>query len=186
MPKNRSEEIFFEGIFMRKLKKTLLTFLLLAFSLCALHAQSVELQVIQHDENQNNIRKQTEIIESTIMEAFFDSGMIITNAPIFAEYDNESDSKIIKTASKEALEGMCQYLIVVTVDYKKEASLNPSSEILSSIEKVTWSLVNVKSGKNKTSKSYKINKVSKSNNSSDGVKLLAEELFSDMREALEK
>ncbi len=169
---------------MKNFKKIIIAAVLSAVSIAAFHAQSIEIQIIQHDNSQKNIRKPTEIIENTIMDNFFNDGRIITNAPIAAEFNNQMDSRIVKSAVKEASGGMCQYLIVLTIDYKKNAALNPATENLDLMDKISWKLIDTQSGKEIASKNYKINKVSKANNSADGIKLLADELFSDILKSL--
>ncbi len=180
----KMKETFFKGINMKNFKKIIIAAVLSAVSIVAFHAQSIEIQIIQHDNSQKNIRKPTEIIENTIMDNFFNDGRIITNAPIAAEFNNQMDSRIVKSAVKEASGGMCQYLIVLTIDYKKNAALNPATENLDLMDKIGWKLIDTQSGKEIASKNYKINKVSKANNSADGIKLLADELFSDILKSL--
>lgn len=171
---------------MRNFRKIALLSVLAILSMVALHAQAVEIQVIQHDINLDDVRKPSEILESRLMDNFFDNGSIVTNAPIVPQKDSKRDASLVKSALKEANEGGCNYVIVVTVDYSSSASLNPLTENLQIIEKISWKLIESGNSSEIASKAYKINKVSKANNSAQGVKLLADEIFGDILDAMKK
>lgn len=120
-----------------RMKKRFLGCALLVLASCALFAQSITLIMVQADSSCQEVRETTRLLETCIMNSFFDTGFIITNEPpIVALAGNESLTQSLALAGG----GNVSFIVPVTVHYDPAASvLNESFG--NAVRRVDWELL---------------------------------------------
>lgn len=165
---------------MGKIKNLLAAGILTLLSAANLSATAVSFQLIQHDPGQDKVRSSSYIIESSLFDYFFDKGFVVTNSPTSVSSTSVKDEEIYYAALSDASAGYCDYFIVISIDYNTENSRNPDAMILSNIEKVNWSVFNLKSGKKVGSGSRKIGRIDPVKDNENGISAFTAQLAEDI------
>lgn len=143
-------------------------------------ATVVAFQLIQHDPCQSEVRASSYLIENSLFDFFFDRGIIVTNSPTAVSTDESVDEQLYYSALSEASSGFCNYFISLTIDYDTENSRNPEALIISNIEKISWNIFDLKTGKSVASGSRKTNKVSPERDNEKGISEFTSKVAQDI------
>lgn len=111
------------------------TMLLLLFAITGFaYASSYSLQIIQHDEMSGKVNPLSYIVEDGIMEYFFNSGNVISNTPAVAVKNASEDESVIDKAIMSALDGYCNVMIAVTLEYSSNERFTDNADFSDLIE----------------------------------------------------
>ena len=94
---------------------------------------------------------------------------------LFRSVANNSEDKedAYKKAFNEAVDGQCDILITMNVEYDVDSSTGPDLSLLSNIKEISWEIMEINTGKKiKTGKEH-IGKVSAIDDSEQGIELVA-------------
>ena len=94
--------------------------------------------------------------------------------------DESVDEQLYYAALSEASSGFCNYFIALTIDYDTEDSRNPEALIISNIEKISWNIFDLKTGKSVASGSRKTNKVSPERDNEKGISEFTSKVAQDI------
>ncbi|MGL4981757.1 MAG: hypothetical protein ACRC4W_02665 [Treponemataceae bacterium] len=113
-------------------------FILIVCTLLDVNATSLTLMVSQKDGASTLLRKTTQIVEDSLLEFFFDSGIVVSNEPISTKgKEKQIKKKIYETASQ----GNCDYVLALTINYKKNTSKSSEKILLDDIVNIGWEVV---------------------------------------------
>ena len=157
---------------MDKRKNTLLI-LLMVFAATIANASAISFQIVQTDSTQDKVRASSYEIEDTLMNYFFNAGYIVTNSVTVVANNSEDKEDAYKKAFNEAVDGQCDILITMNVEYDVDSSTGPDLSLLSNIKEISWEIMEINTGKKiKTGKEH-IGKVSAIDDSEQGIELVA-------------
>jgi hypothetical protein len=115
------------------------------------HASCVAVQTVQCDPASEKVRDATLLFESAVMDCFFDSGAVVTSAPVVTvqEWSAEPEPETLKKTLELGSGGDVQFVILISIKYDTAASStarSPEQTRLSSIKAVTWKAYVMPSG----------------------------------------
>ncbi len=110
------------------------------------YASSYSLQIIQHDENNENINSLSYAFEDGIMDYFFNSGNVISNTPIVAVKNASEDEHVIDKAIMTSLNGYCDVMIAVILEFSNNERMTDAATF-SDLEKVEWFVMDLSTEK---------------------------------------
>lgn len=105
-------------------------------------ASSYSLQIIQHDKCSIGVNPLSYEVEGNIMDYFFDNGNVITNTPAAAVKDSSFDEEIITKAIFQAIDGMCEVLISVTLEYDDVERTRDFGDF-TNLDKIEWFIMDI-------------------------------------------
>jgi hypothetical protein len=122
------------------MKKWFIALVLAGFFLGSLPAATVSFLIIEKGLSAESARPESSFYwESGMMDAFFDAGHIVSNAPIIRIKDKQADSALPREARRELDEarlGGADFFVVVTLDYHNNPAEKPG-EIRLSVYRVS-------------------------------------------------
>ena len=110
------------------------------------YASSYSLQIIQHDEISDKVNPLSYGFEDGIMDYFFNTGNIISNTPAAAVKDVSEDEHIIDKAIMDALNGYCDVMITVILEYSAGDRVSDAAAF-SDLQKVDWFIMDLSTEK---------------------------------------
>ncbi len=129
--------------------KRLLLALVFAFAFFPTFAKSFSLQVVQKNTPGDQIFDSSFVVEQTILDYFFERGMIVSNGSILVSNDDAADDKTaLRKAMIEAKIGSMELFIKLNLNYSVLDSANPTAILLSNIKSADLEIVSLE--KNKT------------------------------------
>lgn len=159
---------------------------LAAITLFSASASAISFQIVQHDAAQDKIRAASTVMEGVFFDYFFDSGHIATNIPTTVSSGEAEDDDIFYGSLADSRTGLCNYLILVFVDYDGNGSTNPDAVFLSNIKSVSWIIYDTANehiiGKGERA----VGNVPAKNNNVMGVKSFTKNLAADINSAVKK
>lgn len=113
------------------------------FLICGLtSAQTLTISIIQNESAPTIALDMSRTIEDELLNTFFNSGFIVSNAEI--TFDENAFSKN-NFGIKQATFGMSDFLLVVKLNYASAAKTNQESKKnYAQLESLVWRLLNVK------------------------------------------
>lgn len=159
---------------------------LTVFGILSASASAVSFQIIQHDLAQDKIRAASSVMEGVFFDYFFDSGHIATNIPTAVSFGEKDDDDLFCGALADSRSGLCNYLILVFVEYDGNGSSNPDAVLLSNIQSVRWIVYDVSSESIIGKGDRVVGTVPDKNNNVSGVKSFTKKLAVDISSALKK
>ncbi|MGL4986666.1 MAG: hypothetical protein ACRC5H_05940 [Treponemataceae bacterium] len=119
-------------------KTCIFLFILIICAIFQINATSVTLLITQKDEKNDALRKTTLVFENSLMDFFFDNGVIISNEPIITQWKKKAAKK---SSYNAAVNGFCNYVLAMTINYKKNASKGSEKILVDDIENIDWEVV---------------------------------------------
>lgn len=116
------------------MKKIFVTFALCFAFILNVYAQSVTLIMIQNDKV-DKIKDLTILMESEIMNTFFDNGFIITNEPAVSASEENLAASLCTAKT-----GGISFIVPITINYKEDIK-SGEEKFLKSIESVSWEII---------------------------------------------
>lgn len=150
-----------------------------------LWATDISFQVVQHNEVLDTVCEQTLVIEDQILDYFFNLGDIVTNEPAVAAVPEDAEN-LWKTAYAFAVTGGAEYFVELRLFYKSSASRDPAYLSLNDLERVHWTIADVKTGKKIADVKAKVRKSASGKTDASGVKEYAASIAEAMRKAIRK
>ena len=126
------------------MKKALLA-AALTFSLFAANAKSFSLQVVQRNTPGDQVFDSSFVVEQTILDHFFDRGMIVSNNSILVSKDDAVKEKTdLRRSMMEARIGCMDLFVKLDLNYSVLDSANPTAILLSNIKSADMEIVSLK------------------------------------------
>ncbi|MCR5290255.1 MAG: hypothetical protein K6E51_09715, partial [Treponema sp.] len=119
-----------------------LFFLLFACGTFHVCADCISIQLLQKGVV-SGISDITLLVESSVMDTFFDRGDIVTSNAIVMVTSETTDEGILKRDFEEAQEGNVDILIVISIDYSNQYEVKQNIVKLSPIKGLTWKVYSV-------------------------------------------
>ena len=127
---------------MGNLKRLVLIFVI-ALMPVLVFAKQISFQVVQHDESSKAVTEQSLVIEDVVLNSFFEKGYIVTNSATVVSEEPENE-KLYKTGLKDAFEGYSDLFVQINLFY----IYNPENKKNnSSLNKINWTVTDIKTGK---------------------------------------
>lgn len=145
----------------------------------------ISFQVVQHNDALDTVCEQTLIIEDQILDYFFNFGDIVTNEPAVAIVPEAADN-LWRTAYAFAVTGGADYFVELRLFYSGKASRDPAHISLGDLERVSWTIADVKTGKKIAEAKAKVRKPASGKTDVAGVKEYAASIAEAMRKAIRK
>src|SRR5574344_1417618 len=162
---------------MDKRKNTILI-LLMVFAVTIANASAISFQIVQTDSSQDKIRASSYEIEDTMMNYFFNAGHIVTNSVTVIANDSDKKNDAYKKAFNETVDGQCDFLITMNIEYDIDSSTGPDLSLLSNIKEIFWEITEVNTGKKIKAGKERIGKVSAIDDSEQGIESVANKIAS--------
>ncbi|MFA6936951.1 MAG: hypothetical protein WCQ67_01830 [Treponema sp.] len=159
-------------------KKTTLIFLLMGFAITIANASAISFQIVQTDSTQDKVRASSYEIEDTLMNYFFNAGHIVTNSVTVIANDSDKKNDVYKKAFNEAVDGQCDFLITMNIEYDVNSSTGPDLSLLSNIKEIYWEITEINTGKKIKTGKERIGKVSAIDDSEQGIQAVANKIAS--------
>ena len=163
----------------------------LSIALCSLlcgvccWGTDISFQVVQHNDALDTVCEQTLVIEDQILDYFFNFGDIVTNEPAVAIVP-EAAENLWRTAYAFAVTGGADYFVELRLFYSGKASRDPAHISLKDLERVSWTIADVKTGKKIAEAKAKVRKPASGKTDAAGVKEYAASIAEAMRKAIRK
>lgn len=151
------------------MKRLALTFILSLFSFCAFSV-SFSLQVVQKNTPGDQIFDSSFVVEQTILDYFFDKGMIVSNNSILVSKDDEIQEKTdLRRSMIEARIGCMDLFVKLYLNYSVLDSANPTAILLSNIKSAEMEIVSLNQNKTISSGKFTPPSLTDLNNNRSGV-----------------
>ena len=147
-------------------------------------SRSLSFQIVQHSDVLDEVGEPALIIEDVILNQFFEAGYIVTNTPAQASSSEQQDEKLYKVGLSEAADGSFEHFVQIHLHFQGKESDALASPILGNMEKITWKIVNVRTGAVLSEDSQKIVKPI-GNDSEKSVRTFAAEFASRIQKILQ-
>ena len=154
---------------MKSVKLSIMLAVALLGSVFCSYAKSVSFQMIQHDKASNDITNSTYLIETAIMDYFFDRGYIVTNLPPVQSDGEEKDQKIYRKSIQLLGKGEADFYVEVYADFDVKASTDCNAFLLSNITQITWKVFSLPDGTELAHGGKKTPKVEWSSDNENGI-----------------
>lgn len=145
----------------------------------------ISFQVVQHNDVLDTVCEQTLVIEDQILDYFFDLGDIVTNEPAVAAVPADAEN-LWRTAYAFAVTGGADYFVELRLFYRSSSSRDPAYLSLNDLERVQWTIADVKTGKKIAEAKTKVRKPASGKTDASGVKEFAASIADAMRKAIRK
>ncbi len=159
---------------------------LAAFALFSASAAAISFQIVQHDPAQDKIRAASSVMEGVFFDYFFDSGHVATNIPTAVSSGEGDDDDIFCGSISDSRSGLCNYLIMIFVDYDGNGSTNPDAVLLSNIKSVSWIIYDTANESIMGKGERAVGNVPAKSNNATGVKSFTKKLAADINSAVKK
>ncbi len=158
------------------MKRLLLASVFALLSFCAF-AKSFSLQVVQKNTPGDQVFDSSFVVEQTILDHFFDRGMIVSNNSILVSKDDVVKEKTdIRRSMMEARIGCMDLFIKLNLNYSVLDSANPTAILLSNIKSADMEIVSLKEDKAIASGKFTPPSLTDLNNNRSGVEDFAEDI----------
>lgn len=158
------------------MKRLLLASIFALLSFCAF-AKSFSLQVVQKNTPGDQVFDSSFVVEQTILDHFFDRGMIVSNNSILVSKDDVVKEKTdIRRSMMEARIGCMDLFIKLNLNYSVLDSANPTAILLSNIKSADMEIVSLKEDKAIASGKFTPPSLTDLNNNRSGVEDFAEDI----------
>lgn len=128
-------------------KRIALFSVLFFFSIAGAFSKSLSIQIIQNNPGNDKIWDTSYFLEQCLTDYFFENGQIVSSSPIWISENDEKNSRALKAALAENLEGGMEYLVRVEVFYAPaNETSNPQALLLENVKKIQWTTYSVKTG----------------------------------------
>ena len=148
-------------------------------------ATELSFQVVQHNDALDTVSEETLVIEDQILDYFFNLGDIVTNEPAVAAVPADAEN-LWRTAYAFAVTGGADYFVELRLFYSGKASRDPAHISLNDLERVQWTIADVKTGKKIAEAKAKVRKPASGKTDASGVKEFAASIADAMRKAIGK
>lgn len=129
------------------MKKLLLTFVFSIVCVCAF-SKSFSLQVVQKNTPGDQIFDASFVVEQTILDHFFDRGMIVSNNSVLISKDDAVQDKTdLRRSMIEAKIGCMDLFVKLCLNYSVLDSANPTAVLLSNIKSADLEIVSLEENK---------------------------------------
>ncbi len=146
--------------------------------------RSLSFQIVQHSDVLNEVGEPTLIIEDVILNQFFEAGYIVTNSPAQTSSSKQQDEKLYKVGLSEASDGSFERFVQIHLYFQGKDPDALASPVLGNMEKISWKIVNVRTGAVLNEDSQKIVKPA-ANDSEKSVRAFAAEFSSRIQKILQ-
>lgn len=151
--------------------------LIFAFSVFCAQAKTFSLQVVQKNTPGDQIFDSSFVVEQTILDHFFDRGMIVSNNSILVSKDDEMQEKLdVRRSMMEARVGCMDLFIKLDLNYSVLDSANPTAILLSNIKSADIEIVSLQDNSTISSGKFTPPALSDLNNNRSGVEDFAEDI----------
>lgn len=158
------------------MKKALLA-AALTFSLFAANAKSFSLQVVQRNTPGDQVFDSSFVVEQTILDHFFDRGMIVSNNSILVSKDDAVKEKTdLRRSMMEARIGCMDLFVKLDLNYSVLDSANPTAILLSNIKSADMEIVSLKDDAAIAKGKFSPPSLTDLNNNRSGVEDFAEDI----------
>lgn len=146
-------------------------------------SSSLSFQIVQHNDSLTQVCQTSYIIEDELMNYFFDKGCIVSNEQPVISNSKKDDSILWQKGINLAFEGSCDNYIQIHL-YFNDVDTNSSELVrLGYINKISWKISSIASGKVIDEYSSNISKPLGSD-SEDNVRLFAKEIADKLYKVL--
>ena len=129
------------------MKKALFAFVF-AFSVFSASAKSFSLQVVQKNTPGDDVFDSSYVVEQTILDYFFERGMIVTNGSVLvSKNDVAKDKTDLRRSMMEARIGSMDLFVQLDLNYSVLDSANPTAVLLSNIKSADVQIVSLSQNK---------------------------------------
>ena len=129
------------------MKKLLLTFVFSIACFCAF-SKSFSLQVVQKNTPGDQVFDASFVVEQTILDHFFDRGMIVSNnSVLISKNDAAQDKTDLRRSMIEAKIGCMDLFVKLCLNYSVLDSANPTAVLLSNIKSADLEIVSLEENK---------------------------------------
>lgn len=168
------------------MKRTFFAFLLLCASFAA-GAKSISLQVIQRNTGGDGVFDTSYVVEQTIMDYFFEHGMIVSsNQVIVSNRDEAAEKNELRRSLIEAKTGCMDLFITVCLNFALADSTNPSAVLLSNINDAELAILSLETTETVATGTYSPKVVPNKNDNRGGVESFATDIAADIHTRLSK
>jgi hypothetical protein len=143
------------------------------FAMPSVHAAVVSIRIMQHDKASDSVWDSSLLFEQSVMDSFFESGDIVTNDPVSATKNGETDAEICRKSLGSATDDGIDFFISIAIEYDTADSSNPQGILLSHIQYVTWEGFSVADSRMITEGRLVPETVTTDNDNEDGIKSFA-------------
>lgn len=112
-----------------------------------LFAKSLAFQIVQHNESMSGVCNSAYVIEDELLNYFFDSGYIVSNAEASISSSAEDDKKLWTNGFYEASDGSFDDFVQIHLYFGSGADKNAQKVFLGMIDSVSWNITSIKTGK---------------------------------------
>lgn len=158
------------------MKKALLA---LVCALTFFHAfgESFSLQVVQKNTPGDDVFDSSYVVEQTILDYFFERGMIVTNGSVLvSKNDAVKDKTDIRRSMMEARIGSMDLFVKLSLNYSVLDSANPTAILLSNIKSADMEVVSLAQDKVIASGKFTPPQTTELNNNRVGVESFANDI----------
>jgi len=168
------------------MKKALFA-IVLAFFVCAAYAKSFSLQVVQKNTPGDQVFDSSFVVEQTILDHFFDRGLIVSNNEVLVQKNDEVQNKTdIRRSMIEAKIGCMDLFVKLSLNYSVLDSANPTAILLSNIKSADMEIVSLEENKTICSGKFTPPATTDLNNNRSGVEDFAEDIANKIQAELAK
>jgi len=124
--------------------KKLFLFSVIMIGFCAASfAKQISFQIVQVDKSRDYISDKSYDIESKVLDAFFDSGFIVTTSESKASEYEDEDGSLWSVGLGDAFNGYSDYFVQIEIVYVMN---DKSRTAQGNINKIEWTLASAKTG----------------------------------------
>ncbi len=149
----------------------------LTLSFFAATAESFSLQVVQKNTPGDQVFDSSFVVEQTILDHFFDRGMIVSNNSILVSKDDVVQEKTdLRRSMMEARIGCMDLFVKLDLNYSVLDSANPTAILLSNIKSADLEIVSLKDDVAVAKGKFTPPSLTDLNNNRSGVEDFAEDI----------
>lgn len=166
------------------MKKALLAIVFALFA-CAAYAKSFSLQVVQKNTPGDQVFDSSFVVEQTILDHFYDRGMIVSNNSVLISKDDEAQDKTdLRRSMIEAKIGCMDLFVKLCLNYSVLDSANPTAILLSNIKSADLEIVSLAENKTICKGKFTPPTLTDLNNNRNGVEDFAEDIANKIQAEL--
>ena len=171
----------------KSLMKKILLAIVFSFAVFSAGANSFSLQVVQKNTPGDNVFDSSYVVEQTILDYFFERGMIVSNGSILVSKDDSADDKTaLRKAMIEAKVGSMDLFVKLELNYSVLDSANPTAILLSNIKNAGIEIVSLSKNKVLARGNFTPPATNDLNNNRIGVETFAKDIAIKMQEEFAK
>ena len=158
------------------MKKAFAALALFFFVFCA-NAKSFSLQLVQKNTPGDDVFDSSYVVEQTIMDYFFERGMIVTNGAVLVSKNDAADDKTkIRRSMLDAKIGSMDLFVRLDLNYSVLESSNPTAVLLSNIKSADLQIISLSQNKVLASGKFTPPAATDKNNNRIGVESFANDI----------